>query len=66
MPANPLAEITQVYLAAQQAVDAWQGLTKPCPDLDPAMQHLQALLQRFQAQARATKRPAATGGPDGP
>jgi hypothetical protein len=64
MPSSPLADITQVYLAAQQAVDAWRGLAQPLPALDPAMQHLQHLLERFKAQAVAAERQAATEGPD--
>jgi hypothetical protein len=66
MPANPLQEITLVYLAAQEAVYAWQGLTQPCPDLDPAMRRLQDLLQWFKAQALAAEHQDATGDPDGP
>jgi len=56
MPTDPFEEIALVYCAAMQAVHAWQGLTQPCPDLDPAMQRLQDLLQRFCEEAEAAER----------
>jgi hypothetical protein len=68
MPADPITEIVQVYYAAMQAVNAWREIPQPVPALDPAMRHLQALLQQVAARAQALRAAhrAAEGGPDAP
>jgi prefoldin subunit 5 len=68
MSPDPLTEIVQVYYAAMQAVNAWRALPQPVPALDPAMRHLQDLLQQVaeRAQALRAAHRTAAGGPDAP